>query len=91
MSSNTIVGLTSPINPNEAVNRFYCDNYFCDKKVEYKEFFDKFENIAERIEKIGNKFLRLKYRDNDNLFSEIGYDIRGLTFDLRSIKNDLKN
>ena len=90
MSSNTIVGLTSPINPNEAVNCFYCDNYFYDKKVEYKEIFDQLGNIAERIEKIGNKFLRLEYRDNDNLFSEIGFDIRGLAFDLSCIKNDLK-
>ena len=86
MSSNTIVGLTSLINPNEAVNCFYCD-----KKVEYKEIFDQLGNIAERIENIGNKSLNLKYEeDKGNLFSDIGYCFRGIAFDLRCIKNDLK-
>ena len=85
MSSNTIVGLTSPINPNEAVN---C---FCGKKVEYKEIIDQSGNIVEIIERIGNKFLHLKYEENkDILFTDIGYCFRGLASDLRCIKNDLK-
>ena len=42
MSSNNIVGLPSPSSDDEV--------------VEYKEIFDQFRNIAERIEIIGNKF-----------------------------------
>ena len=82
MSSNTIVGLTSPINSNDLVTKYYVD----------KNFIYGYENIAEKIEKLGNTFLRIGYEENkDRLFSEIGFIFRGLAFDLRSIKNDLKN
>ena len=97
MSSNTVIGLSSPSGGNESVVRYYNDNYwyekyFCDKKVEYKEIFDQLGNITERIEKLNIKrFLNLKYEeDKDKLFSDIGYCFRGHTFDLSCIKNDLK-
>ena len=86
MSSNTIVGLTSPSGADEAVNIQYYD-----KKFISNEIFDQIQNIAEKMEKIGNKFLNLKYdEDKDKLFSDIGYCFRGLAFDLSCIKNDLK-
>ena len=65
MSSNTIVGLTSPINPNEAATIQY-DDY---KTVRSKEFFGTYENIVKRIERIGDLFIRLQYeKDKDQLY-----------------------
>ena len=75
MSSNTIFDLNSPINTNEAVNCFYCNKL------------EKLENIIERI---GSKFLHLRYEEKDRLFNDIGYCFIGLASELRSIKNDLK-
>ena len=83
MSSNTIVGLSTPINPDDLVTKMYSNSFDADESViiHKVELLNNLENIIERIEKIGNKLLRI---------SEIGHDFRGLAFDLSIIKNDLK-
>ena len=83
MSSNTIVGLTNPSNGNDSVTKMISNSFDADESVIIRkvEFLNNLENIIERIEKIGNKLLRI---------SEIGHDFRGLAFDLSIIKNDLK-
>ena len=83
MSSNTIVGLTNPSNGDDSVTKMFSNSFDADESViiHKVEILDNLENIIERIEKIGNKLLRI---------SEIGHDFRGLAFDLSIIKNDLK-
>ena len=83
MSSNTIVGLINPSNGNDSVTKMISNSFDADESVIIRkvEFLNNLENIIERIEKIGNKLLRI---------SEISHDFRGLAFDLSIIKNDLK-
>ena len=83
MSSNTIVGLSTPINPDDLVTKMYSNSFDADESViiHKVELLNNLKNIIERIEKIGNKLLRI---------SEIGHDFRGLAFDLSIMKNDLK-
>ena len=93
MSSNTIFGLSSPSGANDLLISPKYNDYKIVNKQHFndEEIFDQLRNIAERIEKMGNKFLNIKYeKDKDKLFSDIGYCFRGLAFDLSCIKNDLK-
>ena len=82
MSLNTIVGLTNPLGADDSVTKMSLNSFDADESViiHKVEFLDNLENIIERIERIGNKLLRI---------SEIGHDFRGLAFDLSIIKNDL--
>ena len=83
MSSNTVVGLSTPINPDDLVTKMYSNSFHADQSViiHKVELLNNLEHIIQKIEKIGNKLLRI---------SEIGYQFRGLVFHLSIIKNDLK-
>ena len=41
------------------------------------------------FERIGNRFLQLRYRDKDEVFNEIGYCFKGFANRMKTIKDDL--
>ena len=55
----------------------------------------KLENIVKKLEKIGDNFASLLYKnkdeDKDIIFMEIGYDIKSISYDLNFIKNKFKD
>ena len=56
-------------------------------------YYDKLENITRKLEKIGDKFISLLYKDEDKdmVFMQIGYDLKSVSSDINFIKNKLKD
>ena len=56
-------------------------------------YYDKLENIARKLDKIGDKFISLLYQDKDKdmVFMEIGYDLKSVSSDVNFIKNKFKD
>ena len=58
-------------------------------------YYDKLENIARKLDKIGDKFISLLYidenMDKDMVFIQIGYDLKSVSSDINFIKNKFKD
>ena len=75
MSKNTIVGLPNPSGDIDICSRHY---------VIRNE--PKFINIVNRIERIGQYFIDLRYvEDKDKLFNDVGHCLKSLSSDLKMI------